>query len=111
GLVKFGSSLPATKYVCLGDYANSRGAADMGLYPDLLPGYFPLSNRKFSEEWGAELSAQPGMNTAEMLAAAQDGSLKALFVVGANPVSRFSSFAFRGQRPFIVVQGMLLTET
>src|SRR5262249_54044971 len=37
-LVKFGSALDA-KFICLGDYANSRGAADMGLYPDLLPGY------------------------------------------------------------------------
>ena len=40
-LVKFGLSLPDTKFACLGDYVNSRGAADMGLYPDLLPGYHP----------------------------------------------------------------------
>src|SRR5579884_3304002 len=32
-------ALPNAKFICLGDYANSRGAADMGLYPDLLPGY------------------------------------------------------------------------
>ena len=31
-LVKFGSSLPGqTRYMALGDYANSRGASDMGL--------------------------------------------------------------------------------
>ena len=35
--------LPGAKFVCLGDYSNSRGAADMGLYPDLLPGYHPLA--------------------------------------------------------------------
>ncbi len=40
-LVKFGSGIPGAKFICLGDYANSRGAADMGLYPDLLPGYHP----------------------------------------------------------------------
>ena len=40
------------KFVCLGDYANSRGAADMGLYPDLLPGYLPLSETaRFGEAW------------------------------------------------------------
>jgi len=36
-LVNFGATLPEAKFICLGDYANSRGVADMGLYPDLLP--------------------------------------------------------------------------
>ncbi len=30
--------------MALGDYANSRGAADMGVFPDRLPGYAPLSD-------------------------------------------------------------------
>ena len=39
-LVAFGDSLNIpVKYVCLVDYSNSRGASDMGLLPDLLPGY------------------------------------------------------------------------
>ena len=39
-LVAFGDSLGIpVKYVCLLDYSNSRGASDMGLLPDLLPGY------------------------------------------------------------------------
>ncbi len=42
-LVDFGLAQGA-KFVCLGDYANSRGAADMGLYPDMLPGYAPVSS-------------------------------------------------------------------
>jgi len=43
-LVKFGAGILAAKLICLGDYANSRGAADMGLYPDLLPGYHSVAN-------------------------------------------------------------------
>jgi len=44
-LVRFGSSLPGqTRYMALGDYANSRGAADMGLLPDMLPGYLHVSD-------------------------------------------------------------------
>src|SRR5947207_2364452 len=43
-LAKFISGIPGGKLICLGDYANSRGAADMGIYPDLLPGYLPLSH-------------------------------------------------------------------
>ena len=39
-VVAFGSKLPGkTRYMALGDYANSRGAADMGVLPDRLPGY------------------------------------------------------------------------
>ena len=52
-LVKFGSVIAGAKFICLGDYANSRGAADMGLYPDLLPGYHRVADAgKFHEEWG-----------------------------------------------------------
>jgi len=43
-LVKLGSSHQQAKFMCLGDYANSRGRRPTwGLYPDLLPGYVPLS--------------------------------------------------------------------
>jgi len=36
-LAAFGSKLPGkTRYMVLGDYANSRGAADMGVLPDRL---------------------------------------------------------------------------
>ena len=42
-LVAFGDSLGIpVKYVCLVDYSNSRGASDMGLLPDLGPGYHPV---------------------------------------------------------------------
>ena len=53
-VVEFASGIQGAKVVCLGDYANSRGAADMGLYPDLLPGYQRVSDTgKFHEEWGS----------------------------------------------------------
>jgi len=110
-LVKFGSSLSGAKFICLGDYANSRGAADMGLYPDLLPGYRRITDGgKFREEWGA-LPAGAGLALPEMVESAKAGKLKALYVVGANPVGRFGidPFAFSGA--FVVVQEMFLTET
>src|SRR2546425_823204 len=86
-LVKFGSAIPGAKFVCLGDYANSRGAADMGLYPDLLPGYHRVADAgKFHEEWGTVPSA-PGIALPAMADAAKTGKLKGLYVVGANPVA------------------------
>jgi NADH-quinone oxidoreductase subunit G len=46
-VVAFGSKLPGkTRYLALGDYANSRGAADMGLLPDRLPGYAYVDDAK-----------------------------------------------------------------
>ncbi|HEU4416122.1 MAG TPA: NADH-quinone oxidoreductase subunit NuoG [Candidatus Angelobacter sp.] len=80
-LVKFGSASGA-KFICLGDYANSRGAADMGLYPDLLPGYVGLdAGQKFATEWGSLPSAK-GLTLAEMKQAVKQRELDALIVVG-----------------------------
>jgi NADH-quinone oxidoreductase subunit G len=107
-LAKFASGIPGAKLVCLSDYANSRGTADMGLYPDLLPGYFPVANgSKFREEWGA-LPSKPGLNLAQML---QPGALKALYVVGAKPVGRLGVDPAALKNTFTVVQEMFLTET
>jgi NADH-quinone oxidoreductase subunit G len=94
----------------LADYANSRGAADMGLYPDLLPGYFPVSDSSKFLEWGA-VPQQPGMAIPQMLDAAKSGSLKGLYVVGANPVGRLGVDPASLRSTFLVVQDMFLTET
>jgi len=91
-LVKFGDSLKAqVKYVCLVDYANSRGAMDMGLTPEFGPGYEPI--------------AQPGLNLDEMLAAED---LDLLWVVGANPLE---TAQLASKQAFVVVQELFLTET
>ena len=117
-LVKFGSSLPGeTRYMALGDYANSRGAADMGLLPDMLPGYLSVTDaqarEKFGALWGSKLPAKPGMNARGMLAAAVKGQLHALYVVGANPVKTFGISATErlGKLDLLIVQDLFLTET
>ncbi len=95
-LVSFGDSLGiAVKYVCLVDYANSRGAMDMGLLPDLLPGYRP----------SAESGLSHGMALDDMLAASD---LDVLWVVGANPLK---SATLQSADAFVVVQDLFLTET
>jgi NADH-quinone oxidoreductase subunit G len=89
-LVDFGNSLGIpVKYICLVDYSNSRGAVDMGVTPELLPGYKP--------------SGQAGMRVDEMAAA----SLSALWVVGANPLKNGAP----RKAGYLVVQDMFLTET
>jgi NADH-quinone oxidoreductase subunit G len=110
-LAKFASGIAGAKLVCLADYANSRGAADMGLYPDLLPGYLPFGKAsKFHEEWGTVPHA-PGLGISQMFDAAKAGKLKALYVVGANPVGRLGIGPATFKNMFVVVQDMFLTET
>jgi NADH-quinone oxidoreductase subunit G len=110
-LAKFGSGIAGAKLICLGDYANSRGAADMGLYPDLLPGYHPVADSaKFHEEWGGVPQTR-GLTLPEMVESARSGKLKAFYVVGANPVGRFEIDPFAFSQSFVVVQDMFLTET
>jgi len=110
-LVDFGLAQGA-KFICLGDYANSRGAADMGLYPDMLPGYAPVASAtRFHEEWMDEIPSAPGMNLLQMIDAAKNGKLKALYVVGSNPVARYNVDPFVLSKSFVIVQDMFMTET
>jgi NADH-quinone oxidoreductase subunit G len=101
-LVNFGLGLPNAHFMCLGDYVNSRGAADMGLLPNLPPG-------SFAEEFG--IPNTPGMNLVEMFDSAAAGSLAALYVVGSNPVSRYGVDPATLKNTFMIVQDMFLTET
>ena len=110
-LVKFGASLPNAKFACLGDYVNSRGAADMGLLPDLLPGYVPVGTpSQFDDEY-ASLPKAPGLDLVQMFDAAGRGDLAALYVVGSNPVSRYGIDPIALSNTFLIVQDMFLTET
>ena len=107
-LVEFGLSVPDAKLALLSDYVNSRGAADMGLLPDMLPGYTPLGSGAFAE-YGGPTAA--GLDMLEMFRAAAAGKLSALYVVGANPVLRYGVEATALQGTFVVVQEMFMTET
>jgi len=110
-LVTFGSKMPGTKFIALADYANSLGAADMGLYPDLLPGYHAVADKgPFHREWGS-VPESKGLALPEMVEAAKSGQLKAFYVVGANPIGRFSIDPHAFSKSFVVVQDMFLTET
>jgi NADH-quinone oxidoreductase subunit G len=111
-LVKFGLSLPDTKFACLGDYVNSRGAADMGLYPDLLPGYQSVEGvSTLRSEYGARFPQQAGLDLAQMFEAAARNELAALYVVGDNPVERLGVSAEALRNAFVVVQDMFMTAT
>ena len=109
-LIDFGLTIPGAKFALLADYANSRGAADMGLLPDMLPGYTPVTAaRRLRRD--TTLPPTPGLDMLEMFDAAERGELSALYVVGSNPVARYSVDPAALKNTFVVVQEMFLTET
>ena len=78
-------------------HANSRGAADMGIVPDRLPGYVPVKN-------GAGLSAQ------QMLAS--NSPIKGMVIAGLDPAAESEAYKAALQKlDFLVVQDLFLTET
>jgi NADH-quinone oxidoreductase subunit G len=108
-LLAFGAALPDRKFALLSDYANSRGAADMGLLPDMLPGYTPIAGITNFSEYNAP--SEPGLDMIEIFEASSRGELSALYVVGSNPVSRYSVDPETLKDTFVVVQDMFFTET
>lgn len=98
---------------------NVQGSCDMGCLPDVYPGYqsvtSPEAKAKFEAAWGCELSDTPGLTHTELFDAAHDGRIKAIYIIGENPVlsEANSSHAFEAMErvDFMVVQDIFLTET
>ncbi|MGA2219582.1 MAG: molybdopterin-dependent oxidoreductase, partial [Terracidiphilus sp.] len=109
-LIAWGLKRGNVRFAYLGDHANSRGAADMGLFPDLLPGYFPVSDPGAFAEYPG-LPKAPGKALVEMFEAANRGDMNALLIVGANPVANLAVNSAALKDTFIVVQDIFLTET
>jgi formate dehydrogenase major subunit/formate dehydrogenase alpha subunit len=69
---------------------NVQGACDMGGLPNVYPGYqaVPIEEvrKKFETAWGAPLSTKVGLTVTEMMPAAGEGRIKALYIMGEDPV-------------------------
>ncbi len=95
---------------------NSWGLINMGVLPDRLPARQSVSNGArpgFEKLWGGPVPSNPGLNTSGILDAAISGSVKALYVMGADPGKHLGSKASEAlaRLPFLVVQDLFLTET
>ncbi|MDY6972781.1 MAG: molybdopterin-dependent oxidoreductase [Thermodesulfobacteriota bacterium] len=98
---------------------NLVGALDMGSVPDALPGREPLSSgsarRQWERAWGVRLSPDQGLNMVRMIEEAEKGNLKALYVLGENPLRSLPQperirKALEGL-DLLVVQDILTNET
>ena len=98
---------------------NVQGACDMGGLPNVFTGYQPVAdeaaNKKFSEAWGKDLPKKPGLTLLDMFHAIDEGKIKALYIVGENPLVtdpdlRHVEAALKKLDIFIV-QDIFLTQT
>ena len=98
---------------------NVQGACDVGALPDVYTGYQRVANAearaKFEKAWGVSLNPTPGLTMLEIMEAAHERKIKALYIIGENPIlsepnSRHTA-ASLANLEFLVVQDIFLTET
>lgn len=99
---------------------NVQGACDMGALPDVYPGYQAVTNEsvkeKFEAGWGCSLPpARPGLTVTEMFETAHNGQIKAMYIMGENPVlsepeAKHAIEALQ-RLELLIVQDCFLTET
>jgi formate dehydrogenase alpha subunit len=99
---------------------NVQGACDMGGLPDVFSGYQKVTDegarRRMTAAWNVErLPAFAGLKVTQMLPAAHAGTLKAMYIIGENPLVSDPDLnhAEKSLRnlDFLVVQDIFLTET
>jgi len=98
---------------------NVQGACDMGALPNVYPGYQkvidPEKREKFEEAWDCKLPDTPGLTHVEIFDAIASGKIKALYIIGENPIlSEANANHVREaieKLDFFVVQDIFLSET
>ncbi len=97
---------------------NVQGACDVGCLPEILPGYAPAGSQlamdRFSPIWG-DFANKPGRKLGEMLDDAAAGKIKALYIIGENPVISDPNQAHvrhaLENTELLIVQDIFLSET
>lgn len=103
----------------LAEENNDQGAVEMGTVAEFLPGPSNLNDRtaceRFAGLWKEELPKESGATLTEMIDDARAGRLKALVVVGENPVGTLPTAAkvqdALAKLELLVCQELFLTET
>jgi predicted molibdopterin-dependent oxidoreductase YjgC len=98
---------------------NVQGGGDMGALPDRLPGFQYVENDevrdKFDKFYGVTIPPKKGWHLAAMFDAMERGELKALYVIGENPLQseadQHRATTLLEGLDFLVVQDIFLTET
>ena len=101
----------------LTEHNNLQGVCDMGMLPNRLPGYTPVTDdvgrRSFEVRWGVPLPAKVGQGAEQMLGRHGKGAVRALWLCRHDPVMAASAdaTAVLRQLDLVIVQHPFLTET
>jgi formate dehydrogenase alpha subunit len=98
---------------------NVQGASDAACLPDVYPGYqrvdLPQVREKFEKAWGVSLPRVPGLTSTEMINAASEGKIKAMYIMGENPIitdpNMHHTIKALESLEFLVVQDIFMTDT
>ncbi|MCZ2110793.1 MAG: formate dehydrogenase subunit alpha [Dehalococcoidia bacterium] len=97
---------------------NVQGCGDSGCIPDSLPGYQPYDDATmatFEAHWGGPLSAASGIKATDMIERIAQGTIRAMYIVGENPLLSEPNLHHAGDLirslDFLVVQDLFLHET
>jgi formate dehydrogenase alpha subunit len=98
---------------------NVQGACDMGALPNVYPGYQSVADEimkeKFEIAWDYHLNPTPGKTLTEIIPAARESKIKAIYLMGENPsLSDPDASHVRealSRLDFFVVQDIFLSET
>jgi formate dehydrogenase alpha subunit len=110
---------PSTGVNPLRGQNNVQGACDMGALPNVYTGYQKVDDqkarRKFEAAWGHTLPQEPGLTLVEIFEAANNEKIRALYLVGENPMLSDPDIKHIQQGleklDFLVVQDVFLSET
>ncbi len=110
---------PSTGVNPLRGQNNVQGACDLGGLPNVYPGYQRVDDKnnqeKFEKAWDRELSGDVGLTHTEIFDAILAGDVKAMYMVGENPVlteanAKHARKALE-ELDFLVSQDIFLTES
>ena len=98
---------------------NVQGGGDMGALPNKLPGFQDVENdeirARYEALWETEIPSKAGRHLSLMHEAMDEGSLKALYIMGENPLQSEADSGQMERRlkglEFLVVQDLFLTAT
>ena len=110
---------PSTGVNPLRGQNNVQGACDLGALPNVYSGYQNVvdekARAKFEDAWKVKLPEKPGLTVVEMMNEAAKGNIKAMYIMGENPMISDPDISHVKEGlenlEFLVVQDIFLTET
>jgi formate dehydrogenase alpha subunit len=112
-------SRPGGGVMALQEENNEQGLIDMGAVPELLPGPVPATDPaarlRASTVWSAPVPTTSGATLTEILERARRGAIKALYLIGENPIGTLPASMGAAEAlervDLLICQELFMTET